>query len=177
MRTTTGAGGKKYGPIGYLRRHSTPREVSGDACRVRWSGVAINATNRVHQCVFSPSHTGYMAARPGTSTYGSYRPQRPCSTIPLGVHLHTGHAAVSGARGGPRGRTSSRRPRWWSAHILYGRYGHIGRLSVSPIQIVWGFHRMFKYCKTFVLFQKLTGGGDSTLITVQCYSRCLFCYC
>ena len=54
MRTTTGAGGKKYGPIGYLRRHSTPREVSGDACRVRWSGVAINATNRVHQCVFSP---------------------------------------------------------------------------------------------------------------------------
>ena len=22
--------------------------------RVRWSGVAINATNRVHQCVFSP---------------------------------------------------------------------------------------------------------------------------
>ena len=54
MRTTIGAGGKKYGPIGYLRRHSTPREVSGDACRVRWSGVAINATNRVHQCVFSP---------------------------------------------------------------------------------------------------------------------------
>merc|ERR1711991_735617 len=106
-----------------------------------------------------------MAARPGTSTYGSYRPQRPCSTIPLGVHLHTGHAAVSGARGGPRGRTSSRRPRWWSAHILYGRYGHIGRLSVSPIQIVWGFHRMIKYCKTFVLFQKLTGGGDSTLVS------------
>ena len=105
-----------------------------------------------------------MAARPGTSTYGSYRPQRPCSTIPLGVHLHTGHAAVSGARGGPRGRTSSRRPRWWSAHILYGRYGHIGRLSVSPIQIVWGFHHTFKYCKTFVLFQKLTGGGDSTLL-------------
>ena len=48
------ASGKKYGPIGHLRRHSTPREVSGDACRVRWSGVAINATNRVHQCVFSP---------------------------------------------------------------------------------------------------------------------------
>ena len=114
-----------------------------------------------------------MAARPGTSTYGSYRPQRPCSTIPLGVHLHTGHAAVSGARGGPRGRTSSRRPRWWSAHILYGRYGHIGRLSVSPIQIVWGFHHTFKYCKTFVLFQKLTGGGDSTLILGQ--RLCRFC--
>ena len=144
-------------------RHRRPHDLCGGA---EWDGRAwllTPPTGFISAC-FPPSHTGYMAARPGTSTYGSFRPLRPCSTIPLGVHLHTGHAAVSGARGGPRGRTSSRRPRWWSAHILYGRYGHIGRLSVSPIQIVWGFHHRFKYCKIFALFQKLTGGGDSTLI-------------
>ena len=36
-----------------------------------------------------------------------------------------------------------------------------------PYKLYGVFHPMFKYCKTFALFQKLpvTGGGDSTLIT------------
>ena len=42
------------GPVGHLRRHGFPREVSEGACRVQWSGVAVNTTNRVRQCVFSP---------------------------------------------------------------------------------------------------------------------------
>ena len=42
------------GPVGHLRRHGFPREVSEGACRVGWSGVAVNTTNRVRQCVFSP---------------------------------------------------------------------------------------------------------------------------
>ena len=138
--------GKKYGPIGHIRRHSTPWEVPGDACRVRWSGVAINATNRVHQCVFfpgfSPSHTGYMVARPGTSTYGSFRPQRPCSTIPLGMHLHTDHAAVGGARGGPRGRTLPAGP-GGGPHVFcmggWAAFGlsHTNCMGFSAIRFVW----------------------------------------
>jgi len=35
---------------------------------------------------------------------------------------------------------------------------------VSPIQIVWGFPPYVLYGQTFVNFQKLTGGGKSTLI-------------
>ena len=133
-----------------------------------WDGRAwllTPPTGFISAC-FSPSHTGYMAARPGTSTYGSFQPQRPCSTISLGMHLHTGHAAVGGAQGGPRGRTSSRRPRWWSACILYGRYGHIGRLSVSPIQIVCGFPPYVLYGQRSAYFQKWTRGGKTTLIFV-----------
>ena len=43
------------------------------------------------------------------------------------------------------------------------------QLSVSPIQIVWGFPPYVLYGQTFVNFQKLTGGGKSTLLSV--------CYC
>ena len=147
MRTTTaqctGAGGKKYGPIGHLRRHSTPWEVSGDACRVRWSGVAINATNRVHQCVFSPGFSPLSYWIHGGAAGDEYTWLFPTSAAMLD-HL-TRHA--------PPHRSCGRRWRtgrasgpyffplaWgWSACILYGRYGHIGRLSVSPIQIVWVF--------------------------------------
>ena len=42
------------GPVGHPRRHDFPREVSEGACQVGWSVVAVNATNRVRQCVFSP---------------------------------------------------------------------------------------------------------------------------
>ena len=127
--------------------------------------VALIATNRVHQCVFSPSHTGYMAARPGTPLT-DLRAMLDHPTRRAPPHRSCG---VSGARGGPSWPYFFRRPRWWSAYFVW-RYGHIGRLSVSPIQIVWGFHRTFKYCKTFVLFQKLTGGGDSTLVMYCTYT-------
>ena len=168
MRTTIGAGGKKYGPIGHPRRHSTPWEVSGDACRVRWSGVAINATNRVHQCVFSPllildiwrrgRGRVHMAL---TDLSGHARPSHSACTSTQVMRPSVAHGAgLVAVYFFPPAPVVV----WWSAYILYGRYGHIGRLSVSPIQIVWGFHHMVKYCKTFVLFQKLTGGGDSTLI-------------
>ena len=69
-------------------------------------------------------------------------------------HLHTGHAAVGGARGGPRGRTLPAGP--GDGPHVFCMGGHIGRLSVSPIQIVWGFPPYVLY-GTFVHFQKWTG--------------------
>ena len=44
------------------------------------------------------------------------------------------------------------------------QYGHIGRLSVSPIQIVWGFPPYVLYGQTSAYFQKWTGGGKITLL-------------
>ena len=88
-------------------------------------------------------------------------------TIPLGMHLHTGHAAVGGARGGPRGRTLPAGPGGGPHVFCMGgtvQYGHIGRLSVSPIQIVWGFPPYVLYGQTSAYFQKWTGGGKTTLI-------------
>ena len=130
MRTTTGAGGKKYGPIGYLRRHSTPREVSRDACRVRWSGVAINATNRFHHCVFPP----------------------------LSYWIHGGRRWRTGWASGSY---SSRRPRGWSACILYGRYGHIGRRSL-PYKLYGVFRHMF--CMAKHLHISKSGQGVANLL-------------
>ena len=150
MRTTTGAGGKKYGPIGHLRRHSTPWEVPGDACRVRWSGVAINATNRVHQCVFSPLSYWIYGGAAGDEyiwLFPTSAAMLDHSTRHAPPHRSCGRRWRTGWASGPY---SSRRPRGWSACILYGRYGHIGRLSVSRIQIVWGFPPYVLYGQTFI---------------------------
>ena len=78
-------------------------------------------------------------------------------------HMSCGRRWRTGRASGPY---SSRRPRGWSALILYGRYGLIGRLSVSPIQIVWGFPPYVLYGQTSAYFQKWTGGGKTTLISV-----------
>ena len=156
MRTTTGAGGKKYGPIGYLRRHSTPREVSGDACQVRWSGVAINATNRVHQCVFSPlsywiyggaAGDEYIWLLPTSAAMLDHPTRRAPPHRSCGRQWRTGRASwpyffppapvvvrtyfvLVWEVPGTRTRTR---------YTSVPGYGHIGRLSGSPIQIVWGF--------------------------------------
>ena len=149
MRTTPAAGGKKYGPIGHLRRHSTPREVSGDACRVRWSGVAINATNRVHQCVFFPLSYWIHGGAAGDEYIWLF----PTSAAMLD---HPTRHAPPHRSCGRRWRTewasgpySSRRPRGWSACILYGRYrtvrpywaafglSHTNCMGFSAIRFVW----------------------------------------
>ena len=166
MRTTTGAGGKKYGPIGHLRRHSTPWEVSGDACRVRWSGVAINATNRVHQCVFFPLSYWIHGGAAGDEyiwLFPTSAAMLDHSTRHAPPHRSCGRRWRTGRASGPYFFPLA----WgWSACILYGRYGHIGRLSVSPIQIVWGFPPYVLYGQTSAYFQKWTGGGKTTLITI-----------
>ena len=164
MRTTTGAGGKKYGPIGYLRRHSTPREVSGDACRVRWSGVAINATNRVHQCVFSPlsywiyggaAGDEYIWLLPTSAAMLDHPTRRAPPHRSCGRQWRTGRA--SWPYFFPPAPVVVRTYFVWEVRPYWSAFG-------LSHKIVWGFHHKFKYCKTFVLFQKLTGGGDSTLL-------------
>ena len=123
---------EEYGPVGHLRRHGFPREVSEGACRVQWSGVAVNTTNRVRQCVFSPSHTGYMAARPGTSIHGCFRPERPRPATPLGMHPQTPPAGSRAAGGARRGRPLPAGPGGGPHVFCMGGRG----LSASPIQIV-----------------------------------------
>ena len=53
------------GPVGHLRWHDFPREVSEGACQVGWSVVAVYAINRVCQCVFSPLSYWIHVAAPG----------------------------------------------------------------------------------------------------------------
>ena len=167
MRTTTGLAGIRTAPSdtsGGTAPRPVPWEVSGDACRVRWSGVAINATNRVHQCVFPPLsyriHGGavgdeYIWLFPTSAAMLDHPTRHAPPHRSCGRRWRTGRAS---------GPYSSRWPRWWPACILYGRYGHIGRLSVSPIQIVWVFPPYVLYGQRSVYFQKWTGGGKSTLI-------------
>ena len=113
--------------------------MSRDACRVRWSGVAINATNRVHQCVFYPLSYWIHGGAAGDEYIWLFPTSAAMLDHPTRhapPHMSCGRRWRTGRASGPY---SSRRPRGWSALILYGRYGLIGRLSVSPIQIVWGF--------------------------------------
>ena len=167
MRTTIGAGGKKYGPIGHLRRHSTPWEVPGDACGVRWSGVAINATNRVHQCVFSPlsywiyggaAGDEYIWLLPTSAAMLDHPTRRAPPHRSCGRQWRTGRA--SWPYFFPPAPVVVRTYFVWEVRPYWSAFG----LSHTNCM---GFHHTFKYCKTFVLFQKLTGGGDSTLIRTQ----------
>ena len=138
--------------------------MSRDACRVRWSGVAINATNRVHQCVFYPLSYWIHGGAAGDEYIWLFPTSAAMLDHPTRhapPHMSCGRRWRTGRASGPY---SSRRPRGWSALILYGRYGLIGRLSVSPIQIVWGFPPYVLYGQTSAYFQKWTGGGKTTLI-------------
>ena len=131
---------------------------------MRWSGVAINATNRVHQCVFYPLSYWIHGGAAGDEYIWLFPTSAAMLDHPTRhapPHMSCGRRWRTGRASGPY---SSRRPRGWSALILYGRYGLIGRLSVSPIQIVWGFPPYVLYGQTSAYFQKWTGGGKTTLI-------------
>ena len=45
MGTSPGAGGKRTGSVGHLRRHGFLREVCEGACRVGWPVVAVQVGN------------------------------------------------------------------------------------------------------------------------------------
>ena len=134
---------------------------------MRWSGVAINATNRVHQCVFYPLSYWIHGGAAGDEYIWLFPTSAAMLDHPTRhapPHMSCGRRWRTGRASGPY---SSRRPRGWSALILYGRYGLIGRLSVSPIQIVWGFPPYVLYGQTSAYFQKWTGGGKTTLIKMS----------
>ena len=105
MGTTPGAGGKR------TARSGTPGGTAsrGKCLRVhaKWDGqswLLTPPTGFVSACS-PPSHTGYMAARPGTSTHGCFRPERPRPATPLGMHPQTPPAGSRAAGGAQRGRT------------------------------------------------------------------------
>ena len=126
--------------------------------------MAINATNRVHQCVFYPLSYWIHGGAAGDEYIWLFPTSAAMLDHPTRhapPHMSCGRRWRTGRASGPY---SSRRPRGWSALILYGRYGLIGRLSVSPIQIVWGFPPYVLYGQTSAYFQKWTGGGKTTLI-------------
>ena len=127
--------------------------------------MAINATNRVHQCVFYPLSYWIHGGAAGDEYIWLFPTSAAMLDHPTRhapPHMSCGRRWRTGRASGPY---SSRRPRGWSALILYGRYGLIGRLSVSPIQIVWGFPPYVLYGQTSAYFQKWTGGGKTTLIS------------
>ena len=131
--------------------------------------MAINATNRVHQCVFYPLSYWIHGGAAGDEYIWLFPTSAAMLDHPTRhapPHMSCGRRWRTGRASGPY---SSRRPRGWSALILYGRYGLIGRLSVSPIQIVWGFPPYVLYGQTSAYFQKWTGGGKTT----QQESTCL----
>ena len=128
--------------------------------------MAINATNRVHQCVFYPLSYWIHGGAAGDEYIWLFPTSAAMLDHPTRhapPHMSCGRRWRTGRASGPY---SSRRPRGWSALILYGRYGLIGRLSVSPIQIVWGFPPYVLYGQRSVYFQKWTGGGKTTLLCV-----------
>ena len=129
--------------------------------------MAINATNRVHQCVFYPLSYWIHGGAAGDEYIWLFPTSAAMLDHPTRhapPHMSCGRRWRTGRASGPY---SSRRPRGWSALILYGRYGLIGRLSVSPIQIVWGFPPYVLYGQTSAYFQKWTGGGKTTLILYE----------
>ena len=162
MRTTPGAGGKSTTP------RPTPCANDGRMTCVEvhaeWDGRAwllTPPTGFISTC-FPPSHTGYMAARPGTSTYGSFQPQRPCSTIPLGMHLYTGHAAVVGARGGPRGRTLPAGPGDGPHVFCMGGTAILGGFRSLPYKLYGVSRHMF--CMAKGLHISNSGQGVARLL-------------
>ena len=74
-----------------------------------------------------------------------------------------GGAAV-GHRGGHQGGVFGARDVFFLLCVCVRMIDFESVFCVSPIQIVWGFPPYVLYGQTFVNFQKLTGGGKSTLV-------------
>ena len=146
MRTTPAAGGKKYGPIGHLWRHSTPWEVSGDACRVRWSGVAINATNRVHTVrVFPPLILDTWRRGRGlvhmalSDLSGHARPSHSACTSTQVMRPSVAHGAGLGAVLFPPAPGVVRMYFVWEVRPYWAAFGlsHTNCMGFSAIRFVW----------------------------------------